>query len=330
MKHILTIFIFLFASSLCCAKIWRANNNPGINANFTTAQAAHDGAVAGDTIMFEPSATVYGNITLTKRLILIGPGYFVSQNNPNYPYANDAQISSVAFSSGSQNSVIMGLRVNQIAVETSNISILRNAPITIGGQAFFISLSTGISNINISQNHNTVVLASGACSNVLVTNNSLGYGTTAPTYFSNQQILFYNNIFLNSASCAFNGQLLANNIRVGNSALTFGAGTTLSNNIDASGTTNAVFGTTNGNLGNLTFAQVFVSSGSFDGQWRLRTGSPAIGAGIGGIDCGIFGGSTPYVLSGLPAIPALTRLFTTGTGSNTTPLQVTISIESKN
>lgn len=36
-----------------------------------------------------------------------------------------------------------------------------------------------------------------------------------------------------------------------------------------------------------------------DTQWRLKAGSPAIGAGIGGIDCGMYGGATPYKPSGI-------------------------------
>jgi hypothetical protein len=42
---------------------------------------------------------------------------------------------------------------------------------------------------------------------------------------------------------------------------------------------------------------------SQDGIWQLKPGSVAIGYGAGGIDCGAYGGSKPYVLSGIPAIP---------------------------
>ena len=39
---------------------------------------------------------------------------------------------------------------------------------------------------------------------------------------------------------------------------------------------------------------------SDDAKWKLKAGSPAIGAGVSGVDCGVFGGVTPYVLSGVP------------------------------
>ena len=35
---------------------------------------------------------------------------------------------------------------------------------------------------------------------------------------------------------------------------------------------------------------VFISSESTDGQYQLKNGSPAKGAGLDGVDCGMFGG----------------------------------------
>lgn len=57
-----------------------------------------------------------------------------------------------------------------------------------------------------------------------------------------------------------------------------------------------------------TFEEFFEdNSGSLihDRDFQLREGSPAIGAGTAGIDQGAFGGDRPYVLSGLPPVPAV-------------------------
>lgn len=318
---------YLCLATVASAKIWRVNNNAGVNADFTTAQAAHDGAVAGDTIMFEPSATSYGNLTATKKVILIGPGYRVAENYPTYFTGNNAIIGSVTFNTGSQNSAVMGLGVNSssFTINTSNITITRNSAIS-GGMAITIG---NVSNIIVSQNFSVYISSVTTCSNVLISNNYISVNSGPFNYGSGAQISFSNNIF-NVTALVFSGQTLNNNILIGGT-LTLNVGTTYSNNIDAMGST-TTFGTANGNIGNVTQAQVFVGAtgNSFDGQWKLKTGSPALGAGVGGVDCGMYGGSTPYVLSGLPAIPAITKLITTGTGSNTTPLQVTISVESKN
>ena len=72
----------LLAAPTTQAKIWRVNNNGGINASYASAQAAQDAAitVAGDTRHLEASQANYGSLRATKRLIIIGPGYFLRQN----------------------------------------------------------------------------------------------------------------------------------------------------------------------------------------------------------------------------------------------------------
>jgi hypothetical protein len=67
---------------------------------------------------------------------------------------------------------------------------------------------------------------------------------------------------------------------------------------------------------------------STDGQWQLKVGSPAIGAGEGGTDIGMFGGEYPYVLSGLPPIPAIYGLDAQSLPSNT--LDVNLKAKSHN
>lgn len=45
-----------------------------------------------------------------------------------------------------------------------------------------------------------------------------------------------------------------------------------------------------------------------DARAQLAAGSPAKGAGVGGIDAGAFGGDMPYVLSGIPTVPNIYQL----------------------
>ena len=108
MKKVYVLSAFLLLFSIADAKIWRVNNNTGIAADFTTAQAAHDGAAVGDTLHFEPSLTSYGGVIMTKRLILIGVGDFLNIN-PNQQASgiaatlNDLNISNT----GAAGSVVM-------------------------------------------------------------------------------------------------------------------------------------------------------------------------------------------------------------------------------
>jgi hypothetical protein len=89
------------------------------------------------------------------------------------------------------------------------------------------------------------------------------------------------------------------------------------------------FGDEYGNQSNVNMLNVFLNEGSTDGKWQLKEGSPAIGAGVGGIDCGMFGGDFPYVLSGIPAIPSVYE-FNHDIDYENQQIEVEISVKSHN
>ena len=71
-KRFITQTLYAFAILCLCAvanaqTIRRCNNNPGVTGvnMYTTIQAAHDAAVAGDIIYVEPSNANYGALTCT-------------------------------------------------------------------------------------------------------------------------------------------------------------------------------------------------------------------------------------------------------------------------
>ncbi|MFB3041480.1 MAG: hypothetical protein ACE1ZS_06720, partial [Candidatus Poribacteria bacterium] len=84
----------------------------------------------------------------------------------------------------------------------------------------------------------------------------------------------------------------------------------------------------NGNQVNVDMNTVFEGSGSTDGQWQLKAGSPAIGAGTGGFDAGMFGETATYVLSGLPNIPAVHFFEAASVASEESRLPIQIKIKS--
>jgi hypothetical protein len=83
-------------------------------------------------------------------------------------------------------------------------------------------------------------------------------------------------------------------------------------------------------------ATVFVGTGtgiSTDAQWKLKTGSPAIGAGYGStsqnpIDAGVYGGATAYVLAGQTHMPAIYFFEVQAVGSSTDPVDVSVKVKS--
>lgn len=78
-KKILT-FVAICAAMTANAAILRVSNVNGSTAPYQTIQAAHDAADAGDTIMVDGSMTKYDKTIITKQLVIIGPGYWITEN----------------------------------------------------------------------------------------------------------------------------------------------------------------------------------------------------------------------------------------------------------
>ena len=61
---------------------------------------------------------------------------------------------------------------------------------------------------------------------------------------------------------------------------------------------------------------------------ELKAGSPAIGGGVSGADCGAFGGPAPYVLSGVPNLPHIYEADVPASATSDSGLQVSIKVKS--
>ena len=72
----------------------------------------------------------------------------------------------------------------------------------------------------------------------------------------------------------------------------------------------------NGNQSNVDMSTVFDETGSDDGKWKVKDSFTNTNKSSDGTtEFGAFGGTTPYVLSGIPDIPHIT--FFSGPGSAT-------------
>ncbi|MCX6269843.1 MAG: hypothetical protein NTU44_01240 [Bacteroidetes bacterium] len=307
------------------AHVWRVNAAPGASANFTSLQAAHDavGTVNGDTIYLEGSAFSTGGLTCSKKLIIIGSGYFLSENPQTqantYPSTIDYYF---YFNPGSEGSKVMGCYfTNAIYLYVSNITIERN--LFAYGNNMLYGYSTNLDNIRIIDNYFSAYFPQWyaisfpyACTNILISNNYIGGGLNLGTEF---QGFITNNVlegYITIYNATFTNNISTNNQYVAyNSVVTYNIGNSTQ------------FGDQNGNQQNVVMTDVFVgaSGNSTDGKWELKPGSPAIGAGEGGVDCGMFGGSYPYVLSGMPAIPAVYYFNAPSLPTNT----INVSIKAK-
>jgi hypothetical protein len=84
-----------------------------------------------------------------------------------------------------------------------------------------------------------------------------------------------------------------------------------------------------GNIPVIAFINdVFLEGQVAESVWRLKPGSPAIGAGLNGVDMGMFGGARPYVLSGVPSLPRITHFVSPSTATSSSGLVFEVHAES--
>lgn len=369
MKNITVFFGFIFFGLITTsnAQVWRLNNIPGVDADFTTTlQNAVDSVSDGDTIYVEPSSDGYGDAIITKKVILIGSGYLKNYNDSTQANLSDSRVGELYFSSGSQGSKVSGLKIYGqytaddryyflIEINTDSITIQKNyiyanMSSCNWGQGdchgYVINLIGSRKDVTIQQNlirssvvgatgtHNYAIrLHTGPYENVIIRNNILKSVNSVNNWAINEQNshpntgVTINNNVIVGSVNTYN-TLHINNIIISGS---FFNQTGLSaNNLSNSDQ----YPDENNNQQNITMNDVFINySSNIDNDFILKSGSPAIDAGYNGGDCGIFGngfGGYPYVLSGMPAIPSIFEADFSPTvfPGDTSSVQVDIKVKS--
>lgn len=330
--------ILLTTTTITSARVWVVNS--GGLGDFTTAEAAITAATSGDTLYFVGSPVTYGNFTVTKPLTLIGPGYFLNDNPNAYTNKYSPQISTITIesdnptdptrdlNSGAAGTRLIGLYVtNSIIIRVNNVSIDRCRSFYINSQGNASGLPV---NANISRSFidgsvydmknatvtNTIFSRYGQAiynaDGLYVTNCSLGYVYAAEalnSIFVNCY-MYYNYILefqdpSNVRNCVFTGA-------------------------DPSASANYTAGTNNIFSVAETAFYIDPQPTALDAQRQLNATSPGIGAGEGGVDVGAFGGTTPYVLSGIPPIPSVYEITAPNAVNAPDGLPVTIKVRANN
>lgn len=338
-------------STSALATVWRVNNNstsPATSTDFTSVTTALNSASVqnGDTLYVEGSPASYGSITINKRVTIIGTGYFLTDNDTTQANTQRSRFSIVTVNAGGLGTVLTGLDIDAsssswvLTINADSVVVdrcyIRNTTSTSspGGAILVSSNRSGVeikrsfldrpnnSTSCCSTPRVTLEILDG-CSNIVVDNNIIkngpkgqaltSYDSWAIRMGATATAIVRNNV-INGRVQIFNS-IFNNNIMIagtGSSAQFNATMVSIQNNIGNS----TQFGTTNGNQSNVNMTDVFEygpGNENVDNHYVLKAGSPAIGAGVSGVDCGAFGGSQPYVLSGMPAIPAI---FEVTLGSN--------------
>ncbi len=350
MKTVFLSIILSFCTVLGFAQtIRRVNNTSGLNdpTVYATAQAAHDAAADGDIIQLEPSDNPnYGDITITKKLTIYGTGYDLA-NTPNTSFDKRApKLGYVYFENGSKNSSIMGVEISgYVYVYDENVTVSRCKMyiLNCGRSSQILNgvYSEG-NNMTITQNYfysmNGSINANGSIKSTILNNIITGgFGNFSQSVISNnvfstgggeivsgvKNSVFTNNI-IDARSASAGTKIFSDDVLTANN--------TISNNLC---TSISGLPTGGGNVNSANALLVFKVANPwtgpfYDSNLQLATNSPAQKVGVGSTPIGIFAGNNPYVLSGVPNIPVITTLMTTGAGSTATPLNVTISVRSSN
>jgi len=317
MKKVILFTILAVASSLVgsvSAKSWRVNNLDA-SANFTTLDAAMAGVTVGDTIYLEGSPNDYTlSNAISKQVVIIGPGYFLDQNENTLVSKSPAMIASnvTILAKGTVLEGITIARTNTNLYIAADDVVIRKCHL----YRIYFSDNTASTNLEIA---NTIITQSYIIDDITVGSNDYGKGGLISNNIlgeyglfrglRNFDILFNTFTAANPSAFATTGSSncnIRNNIYRGNSV---GSGTnnTYTNNYKAS-------------------TAEFVAGDSSDKKWQLIATSQGNTASSAGGQCGAFGSSSPYVLSGLANIPHIYDIEAPTSASAASGLSVTVKI----
>jgi hypothetical protein len=326
-----SIFFALFICGLLTAPLtattYRVNNkltsNPAANI-YSTIQAAHDAAYNGDTLMIDGSSDNYYGFTSTKRLVIKGPGFFLDENPGISANKLSAKIySQINFNTGSAGSLIMGIESTAAFIVNEDNITVRRCKLLYGLQVYSedVSISECYIESNSASLYGTIVTNLIVASNIIKTFVNLQAGSTG---------LFLNNVFTVDIITIPTGFDMKNNIFFFTGNTNVHLPMLPDPDVCYNMSIADHFGTANNNQANVAESSLFLGalSESTDGTWQLKAGSPAIGAGEGGINCGAFGGPQPYILCGVPTGPVIYQLNVSSYSTTDNKLPVTIKVKS--
>ena len=279
------------------AKILRVSNVSGSSAPYSSIEAAHDAASAGDTIMVDASPTRYGNdftITLTKKVVLLGPGYWLVDNGVMEEGTSGASIYTLTIKASE--TVVKGITI------TSGLKI--QAPKVVINRCH-------INGIDISK----------ACDNVVITQSYIVNKIDGNTSNYHQ---ITNNIFINTSNYGHitgmnNSNISFNTCR---SAIFQSSATnsTFKHNLwkkfEDKGSNNSVIDNYETDIINTQATNDFIDKD----YYALEIPADVINK------YGAFAGDSPYVLSGVPSGPVIQDLVVPTTVEMGSKMNVTVKI----
>ena len=319
MRKVILMCLVCFTAVIAQAKILRVSNVAGSSAPYTTYAEAEVDALDGDTIIFDGSATSYGDVVVKgKRLVLFGHGYLLAANNVSNLNDCDAQFGNIEIQT--EGTIVQGLKATNIYIRANNVVVTRcHANKILNGGGYEGYYSGVFSGIVIHQN--------------FVTYNITGIAGSTSQYFSNSQIT--NNIVVCSQYDAeliqaMRNSVVQNNILI-NKYFKDEIAATPMNLVECMVENNIVFandkvvaGSNNETSGNIVAASGFeftdlANDASILDDLKEYT-AQGVGAGAG---------TDPYVISGIPAGPMIEDIDMPTTVEKGKSMEVVVKVKVK-
>lgn len=320
MKTFLFSAVAAIGMSLCSqsaqARSWRVNSNPDAKANFASindAMASLD-VFNGDTIYLDPGC-VLNYQKISKGVTIIGPGYNLDGNeqgtvlqgtttieNENHVKIEGCYIENLSIASA--NPTIERCKIKEISCNKHNnitllscfigsgtnyvikgyeyqppSNLIMSNCICLGGILYFTA-ATITNNVFIAKSQPEAFYVLDRVTNSTIKNNIIINAHTEYSVGDDQRPYYYKNNTIKNT--------------------TVEDGNTISNNVLSTEAQHAFANYPNNKFIGATAADIFTLTGGVEAMYKLKEGSPAIGYGTNGYDCGAFSGPYPYVLSGRP------------------------------
>lgn len=340
--------VLVLSSEDVCARSWRINSSSEAKADFTSLSEALKSLEVfnGDTLYLDSGSFVYGTV-INKSVTIIGTGFNLS-GSP----VKEAVIGS-DLTIQTSNLKVEGCVINgsvNLAQGTADATFERcrilgaigvSAAPTISGPIKFLSCFLGkgidqykgnnfvisnciirgrLSDLNSATITNNVIVYDGDESktdyalmditNSNISNNIIINTNTKYSVNSDQTVFYYKNNTIKNTTPEYNNSIVRNVF------------STESKYAFPNYPDNKFIGA--------TLKDVFVMEGGIDAIYELKEGSPALGYGTNGYDCGIFSGPYPFVLSGRPRLVPYIYEATIPNQSTDGKLNITLKIKSQN
>ena len=317
----------LILSAMCMAMtaqatVLRVSNVTNSGAPYSNIPAAIEAAVDGDTIMVDGSPDKYsettgttGSLNINVRIVLMGPGYLLTQNGVQSNGDLTAEISkNIKISEGAAGTIIQGVSLTgtEIDIQVPNVVITRckvDASLYISSNATNCVLHQNLFTdyVGRSNYNNYVAYNAQVTNNIFTRVNNSSYGTLRAF---NESTIAYNTFTKKNTSSTSNAVQLAQM-----------SGCTIEHN---------VFFGPELTLANNTLLDNYWGDGDSPYQ-ELTTDLEVKNADLGEqkdtmAGKGAFNGDDPYVISGIPAGPVIQDITVPATVEQGGTLNVTIKL----